>query len=612
MELAPGRSMFRCLLAGLLQLGLAAAARAQAPPELPIHALQGAGHRSPLEGSVVQTTGIVTTVRRNGFFMQDPDGDGDAATSDGIFVFTGGEPAVGVGDGLRVTGEVSEFSAGGVSEGNLSVTEFAFPTLERISTGNALPAPAVLGAAGRAPPTEVIDDDGLSSFDPDEDGIDFYESLEGMRVRVDGAHAVAPANAFGEIFAVPDHGVGATGLNPRGGINVGPGDFNPERIQIDARVAPRVQTGDALGDVTGVMGYAFGAYEVLTEQRIAVAGGGLAPERTDLVGDARHLTISSYNLRNLSPADGWSRFLGLGSQIVDRLRAPDILALQEVQDSTGPNDDGVTDAGLTYRTLIDAIAASGGPSYEFADLPPADGRDGGRPGANIRVGYLYDPSRVEIVAGSKRRLADTDDEDAFAGSRKPLLASFRFDGDEVTLINNHLTSKSGSTPLFGAIQPPVDGNLERRERQARFLNDYVDGLLAADPDANVIVLGDLNSLPFELPLSTLEGDPDDPVLFDLTTSRVPAEERYSFSFEGNSQLLDYILVSPNLLARSAPELDIVHLNSEFAARLSDHDPLVARFMLRVPEPPGLALAALGLLGLLLVGARRRRGPARRA
>jgi len=599
------------LVAALLPLCLPAAARAQGPAEVPIYAIQGAGHRSPFEGIAVQTTGVVTAVRTNGFFMQDPEGDGNRATSDGIFVFTGGYPAVDVGDALRVSGPVSEFSFGGPSEGNLSVTELALPAISRLSTGNALPSVAILGASGRAPPTEIIDDDRLSSFDPDVDGIDFYESLEGMRVRVDGAVAMAPSNRFGEIFALLDGGAGATGRNARGGITLRPGDFNPERIQIDAALTPRVDTGDRLGGLTGVVGYSFGAYEVLATGSLTAESGGLAPERTDLEATPEQLTVSSYNVQNLDPGDGWSRFLGIGSQIARPLAGPDIVALQEVQDASGPLDDGITDAGETYRMLIDAVVSAGGPRYEFADVAPPDGADGGQPGGNIRVGYLYNPERVQVVEGSMQRLVDMDGDDAFRRSRNPLQLTFRFNGYEVTLINNHLTSKSGSTPLFGSVQPPTDGGVERRNEQAQFLNDYVDDLLALEPGANLIVLGDLNSLSFESPLSILAGDPLDPVLFNLAPSLLPPTELYSFSFDGNSQLLDHLLVSSSLFCGATPQLDIVHLNTEFLDRSSDHDPLVARFLLAIPEPHALPLVAFGLIGVLACGRRRRASMSRR-
>ena len=83
-----------------------------------------------------------------------------------------------------------------------------------------LPAPVVLGNGGRVPPNQVIEDDAADSvettgvYDPDTDGIDFYESLEGMRVQVNDALVVGATNAFGEIWVVGDSGANATTLPP--------------------------------------------------------------------------------------------------------------------------------------------------------------------------------------------------------------------------------------------------------------------------------------------------------------------------------------------------------------------------------------------------------------
>ena len=60
---------------------------------------------------------------------------------------------------------------------------------------------------------------------------------------------------------------------------------------------------------------------------------------------------------------------------------------------------------------------------------------------------------------------------------------------------------------------------------------------------------------------------------------LPAEERYSYVFDGNSQVLDQILVSDELMT-PAPEYDSVHVNAEFADQASDHDPQVARVVVR--------------------------------
>jgi predicted extracellular nuclease len=81
--------------------------------------------------------------------MQDPLPDADPATSEGIFVFTSSTPSVNVGDRVRVSGTVEEFRPGG--EGgvnNLTITEISGPTVQVITSGNALPVPVMIGAGG--------------------------------------------------------------------------------------------------------------------------------------------------------------------------------------------------------------------------------------------------------------------------------------------------------------------------------------------------------------------------------------------------------------------------------------------------------------------------------
>ncbi|MCY3761760.1 MAG: endonuclease, partial [Gemmatimonadetes bacterium] len=463
--------------------------------------IQGAGHVSPHLGARVRTSGIVTAATANGFYLQDPAGDGDDRTSDGIFVDTRKKPGVAAGDAVSVSGKVGEYVPGGARTDNLSVTQIGgSPSVTVISSRNPLPHPVVVGASGRRPPAEIIDDDRFTRFDPESDGIDFHESLESMRVTVAAALALAPTTRFGEIYVVADLGAGASGINPRGGLTLSPGDFNPERLQIDDSLMPgsmpEVDTGDRLGDVTGVVGYRFGNFEVLPAASPTPVSGSLEPESATLRGDAGHLLVASFNLLNLDPNDGDGeadvadgRFAALAGQIVGSLNSPDILALQEVQDDSGSDDDGTTAAGRTLRTLTEVIAGAGGPAYSAIDNPPADGKDGGQPGGNIRVAFLYNAERVEL-AGRPLRLEDADGEDAFEDARKPLQAAFEFDGERIVLINNHFTSRGGSSPLFGRLQPPAIGGLEKREAQAAFLKAHVDGLLAADPEARILLLGD--------------------------------------------------------------------------------------------------------------------------
>ncbi|MEM7063783.1 MAG: choice-of-anchor I family protein [Cyanobacteria bacterium P01_B01_bin.77] len=280
--------------------------------EATISEIQGEGHVSPLDGELVQTEGIVTAVDFRGFYVQGED-DGNDATSEGLFISTSDSPTVSVGDAVRLFGVVSEFIPGGADTGNLSTTQMRNPDVVVLSSDNALPEAVVIGESGRLAPSEtVISADELSvnlqetagNFDPDEDAIDFYETLEGMRVTVEDAVAVSPTRVFNafsaEAVTLPNQGAGVTpddGLTARGSINLnsGPdntGDQNPERVQIQFNPntmpegfdTPALNVGDQLGDVTGVVGYSFGNFEVNVTEAFEITPGGLEQEVTDLAG----------------------------------------------------------------------------------------------------------------------------------------------------------------------------------------------------------------------------------------------------------------------------------------------------------------------------------------
>ncbi|HET9260570.1 MAG TPA: lamin tail domain-containing protein [Acidimicrobiia bacterium] len=583
--------------------------------ELTVPEIQGAQHTSPHLGVVVCAIGVVTAVDSGtGYYLQDPAGDGDIATSDAIFVFDGGATAVAVGDQVTVEGTISEFFPGGAATGNLSTTQISASSTTVDSSGNALPAPVLIGAGGRTPPTDVIEDDVFGSFDADDDGLDFMESLEAMRVTVASPTAVSGTSQFGELYTLPD-GVAATGLSDRGTLNISPDDYNPERIQIDPDTgvfdidAPSVDTGAVLSDVTGVVGYSFGFFEVIPTEVFSVEqDSDLEPERTDLRPTGNRLTVASYNVLNLDPndADGDTdvadgRFTAIARDIVRNLRSPDIVALQEVQDASGSTDDGVTSAAPTLQLLVDEIAALGGPDYEFIDNPYiGNNTSGGEPGANIRVAFLYNPQRVDTVDVTDNVVDPTDQQtnpaNPFWDTRPPLVQTFEFKNRDFVVVNNHFASKSGSAPLYGTAQnsterqedPAVNGSLDQRRAQAEAVNAYLAPLF--DEEANVIVAGDFNEFEFISPLLMLSED-----MVNLTLRERP-DERYSYNFEGNSQSLDHILVSDHL-SRST-SFDAVHINSEFAAtetRSSDHDPLIASVKVsRLPrkEKPAYTVTVL--------------------
>jgi predicted extracellular nuclease len=338
-----------------------------------------------------------------------------------------------------------------------------------------------------------------------------------------------------------------------------------------------------VGDVTGILRYSFGSYELAAIGKLTVRPGGEPPETSTLKGSPDALTVASYNVFNLSPttSDSAQRRL-LAAQIVESLNSPDILALQEIQDDSGEEDDGTTSAKETLAALRRAIVSTRGPRYASFEVAPGDGRPGGVPGGNIRNAFLYNPERVRlmeyrsltptILAAARAR-----DTLAFQEARDPLEGVFEFRGRSLRIVNNHLTSRFGSTPVFGSVQPFVQAGEAERAAQVRALHAYTAHVLAADPEARLIVLGDMNTFEFSQELSrVLPGSP--PALHQLLF-RIPENERYSYNYEGNSQTLDHVFVSGAL--QDGAELDVVHLNVDYPAlpglTASDHDPVIGRF-----------------------------------
>jgi predicted extracellular nuclease len=146
-------------------------------------------------------------------------------------------------------------------------------------------------------------------------------------------------------------------------------------------------------------------------------------------------------------------------------------------------------------------------------------------------------------------------------------------------------SKSEDDSPFGAAQPPVRRSELRRRAQAAVLGGWVRDLLAVDPGAAVIVLGDLNEHWFGEPLAALAS-----AGLESLIVRVPLEERYTYVHAGLSQVLDHVFVSGAIAAGA--EVDVVHTNADFPAwrRASDHDAVVVRLRL------GADLGATGRTG----------------
>jgi VCBS repeat-containing protein len=566
-----------------------------------IREIQGASHTSPLVGqSVFGVAGIVTAKVSNGFYMQDPSPDANDTTSEAIFVFTSSAPTVNVGDAVKVNGNVIEFRPGGSSSTNLTITEISAPTVTVNSTGNPLPAATVIGNGGRLQPTTIIEDDATGSvetsgtFDPASDGVDFYESMEAMRVQINNPVVVGPRNNFGEVWVLADEGSNASVRTTRGGIVIRPNDFNPERIQLEDTLAatPMVDVGDHFStSAVGVLNYDFNNFEVLITSPLTAVSSGLAREATT-PGGTNQLAVATFNVENLDPGDGAAKFNQLAGLIVNNLKSPDIIAVEEIQDNNGATNDGTVDATITFNTLIAAIQGAGGPAYSFRNIDPVNGQDGGEPGGNIRVGFLFRTDRdlsfvdrpggtststttvsevggVPVLSASPGRIDPTNA--AFNASRKPLVGEFTYHGQTLFVIANHFNSKGGDQPLFGRFQPPTLSSEAQRVQQAQIVNNFVDSILAIDANANVVIAGDLNDFEFSTPVNTLEGG-----VLNTLMETLPQNERYSYVFDGNSQSLDHILISNNLFNNASFEYDVIHVNAEFADQASDHDPQVVR------------------------------------
>ncbi|MER5991161.1 endonuclease/exonuclease/phosphatase family protein [Streptomyces viridosporus] len=571
-----------------------------------IHDIQGDTRISPYAGrQVTDVTGIVTGIRTygssRGFWIQDPVPDADPATSEGVFVFTGSTPkGVAVGDAVAVSGTVTEYVPGGASSGNQSLTQITRPAFTVVSGGNPVPAATVIDArsvpAAYAPAGDPAANGSIDALPlrPSAYALDRYESLEGMNVQVSDTRVVGATDPYTELWVTVKP---RENRNRRGGTVYGSYDAqNTGRLQIQslgsAAAFPDANVGDTLaGATTGPLDFnQYGGYTLVANELGTLQEGGLRRETTRRQ-HAGELSVATYNVENLDPSD--DTFAAHAAAIVDHLRSPDIVALEEVQDDNGAVDDATVTAGVTVTRLIDAVEAAGGPRYDWRSVDPVDKADGGEPGGNIRQVFLFDPERVSFtdraggdattavgvtkVRGKAALTVSPGRVDpasaAFENSRKPLAGEFVFRGRTVIVIANHFASKGGDQSLTSRYQPPSRGSETQRHLQAKAVHDFTAKILTTQKNAAVVALGDINDFEFSRTTEILEGDG---TLWSAIKS-LPPGERYSYVYQGNSQVLDQILISPSIRRGGTFSYDSVHLNAEFHDQISDHDPQVLRF-----------------------------------
>ncbi|GAA2807492.1 endonuclease/exonuclease/phosphatase family protein [Streptomyces showdoensis] len=570
-----------------------------------IHDIQGTTRVSPLAGKpVTGVTGIVTGVRTygsRGFWMQDPQADENPATSEGIFVFTSSVPTVAVGDSVSVNGSVTEYVPGGLNSGNQSLTQISKPVVTVLSQGNPVPAPVTIWA-GSVPRAYAPEGDPAAggsinglTLDPEAYALDYYESLEGTNVRVGTSRVVGATDPYSELWVSVKP---FENPNLRGGTVYGSYDSqNTGRLQIQqlAPIAqqpfPKANVGDWLvGRTEGPLDFnQFGGYTLVANTLGKHVDLGLEREVTDKQ-HKNELAVATYNVENLDPTDPQEKFDALAKAVVENLASPDVVALEEIQDDNGAKNDGTVTAGATLKKFTEAIVAAGGPAYEWRSIDPQNGKDGGEPGGNIRQVFLFNPARVSFVdrpggdATTATAVTGTKGDahltlspgridpanTAWENSRKPLAGEFLFRGRTVIVVANHFGSKGGDESIVSHHQPPARSSEVKRLLQGQAVNAFVKDVLALDKQADVLVLGDINDFEFS---GTTKALTDGGALYPAVKS-LPRSERYSYVYQGNSQVLDQILTSPGV---HHFEYDSVHINAEFADQNSDHDPQVLRF-----------------------------------
>lgn len=292
-----------------------------------------------------------------------------------------------------------------------------------------------------------------------------------------------------------------------------------------------------------------------------------------------------------------SSHLGVvANHIAKYLNAPDIMFVQEIQDDSGPTDDGVVSANLTLTTLVNAIQKESGILYSFIDIAPVNNQDGGQPGGNIRQAYLYRPEKVKLLPGTlggaldptsvckhEQKLSLTFNpgridptNEAWTNSRKPLAAAWEtLSGEILFTINVHFSSKDGSSSTQGNARPSVNGAVGQRTKQVKVAADFINSVLALDKHANIVIAGDFN----EFVQTRSVFAPFDNILTEIDeSSGLDPVERYTYIFDQNCQQLDHIFVSKEIAKRETL-VEHVHVNNwgrDINTRASDHDPTVAR------------------------------------
>lgn len=587
------------------------AAQVTAPKEVKnIGEVQGESHESPLVGKeVVINNVVVTKTDKTGFYVQDKVSDNNPRTSDAVYVASAEK--VESGDLLKVQGTVKE---GYMEEysvrpgqtfkkpaGSLTVTQIINATITKLGKTD---LPKALNISEKMP--KDIVDNTPTKYNPETEALDYWESLEGMRVEVTKPKVTGPQYK-GDIYVLPGDYKGQK-LNNIGGVNLRPGVQNTEVLPITVGNSFVAKAKDYFNEnITGVVTYKNKTYKIDPIDPNALKGllqdGGLTREVSKIYPSEDKLTIASYNIENFSANNNGhdetpeEKVDKIANSFIKEVHSPDIITLIEVQDNNGGVNDGTVDGVKSGEKLAQRIKSLGGPDYKYTEIAPVDGKDGGKPGANIRVAYLYNPKRVTLIGKEKggseeaarfvnghleKNPARIDPKSVhFEKVRKSLAAEFEFKGERIVVIANHLKSKLGDDAIYGSNQPSVENTKAKRIEEAKILNAFIKEGLRQNPNLKFVLTGDFNDFEFSDSVKTIVGNE----LVNLMAEHEQGD-RYSYFYRGSNQSLDNILISKNI--KDKVVFSPVHINASFMeehGRASDHDPVVVQIDFSKPAAP---------------------------
>ena len=590
----------------------ASAAQVTAPKEVKnIGEVQGESHESPLAGKeVIINNVVVTKTDKTGFYVQDKVSDNNPRTSDAVYVAS--KDKVTSGDLLKVQGTVKE---GYMEEysvkpgqtfkkpaGSLTVTQIINATITKLGKAD---LPKALNISEKMP--KDIVDKTPTKYNPETEALDYWESIEGMRVEVTKPKVTGPQYK-GDIYVLPGDYKGQK-LNNIGGVNLRPGVQNTEVLPVTVGNKFVAKAKDYFNEnISGVVTYRNKTYKIDPSTVPTLQDGGLKREVSKIYPAEDKLTIASYNIENFSANNNGhdetpeEKVDKIANSFIKEVHSPDIITLIEVQDNNGGVNDGTVDGVKSGEKLAQRIKSLGGPDYKYTEIAPVDGKDGGKPGANIRVAYLYNPKRVTLIGKEKggseeaarfvnghleKNPARIDPTSVhFEKVRKSLAAEFEFKGERIVVIANHLKSKLGDDAIYGSNQPSVENTKAKRIEEAKILNAFIKEGLRQNPNLKFVLTGDFNDFEFSDSVKTIVGNE----LVNLMAEHEQGD-RYSYFYRGSNQSLDNVLISKNI--KDKVVFSPVHINASFMeehGRASDHDPVVVQIDFSksaAPESPGL-------------------------